>query len=165
MDGGTSPGPRPAGPLDARYVIVAAWMHGTGQEVDLAATPKPSYLVDHFAASGFNAVKDYWETKVLTPALRTAMKNSGGSLFFDSLELNRNGVQVRSWTPDMLAEFQQRRGYSLVPTWPPSASAPRLRLHRRPSVTGSARTTTRPSPTCSATTTSSRSRAGAPATA
>ena len=90
-------------------------MHGTGQEVHLAATPKPSYLVDHFAASGFNAVKDYWETKVLTPALRTAMKNSGGSLFFDSLELNRDGVQVRSWTPDLLAQFQQRRGYSLVP--------------------------------------------------
>ena len=51
----------------------------------------------------------------MTPGLRAAMRRSGGSLFFDSLELNRDGVQVRSWTPRLLAEFQQRRGYSLVP--------------------------------------------------
>lgn len=105
----------PAEPADARYVIVGAWMHGTGQSVGLAATADTTYLVDHFAGSGFQAVKDYTEDEVMTPALRASMRRSGGSLFFDSLELNREGKQVRSWTPRFLAEFQERRGYSLVP--------------------------------------------------
>lgn len=98
-----------------RYVVVGAWMNGTGQRVALAATPSPSYLVDHFAASGFGAVREYWEDEVLTPELREAMRDSGGSFFFDSLELNRDGQQVRSWTDDFLQQFQQRRGYSLAP--------------------------------------------------
>ncbi|MBA2813283.1 hypothetical protein E0500_039710 [Streptomyces sp. KM273126] len=102
-------------PQDGRYVIVGAWMAGTGQTVALASTPSTTYLVDHFSASGFSAVKDYWESKVLTPQLRAAMKNSGGSMFFDSLELNREGEQVRSWTADFLRQFHKRRGYSLVP--------------------------------------------------
>ncbi|MFC8665254.1 glycosyl hydrolase [Streptomyces sp. NPDC057199] len=102
-------------PRDGRYVIVGAWMAGTGQTVGLAATPATTYLVDHFSASGFSAVKDFWQSKVLTPQLRAAMKNSGGSMFFDSLELNREGEQVRSWTADFLQQFHKRRGYSLLP--------------------------------------------------
>ena len=43
----------PAYPAGARFVIVADWMNGTGQEVGLAATAKTTYLVDHFAKSGF----------------------------------------------------------------------------------------------------------------
>ena len=115
MDGDPVTWTAPAGPAGARYVIVAAWMNGTGQDVGLAATAKTTYLVDHFAKSGFDAIKSYTESHVMTPALRAALRRSGGSLFFDSLELNRNGVQVRSWTPRLLAEFQKRRGYSLVP--------------------------------------------------
>jgi hypothetical protein len=115
VDGDSVTWSAPAGPAGGRYVVVATWMHGTGQEVGLAATSETTYLVDHFAASGFRAIKDYTENEVLTPALRAAMRRSGGSLFFDSLELNREGKQVRSWTPRFLKEFEQRRGYSLVP--------------------------------------------------
>ena len=105
----------PGSPAGATYVLVAAWMHGTGQTVGLARTKDTTYLVDHFDRSGFQAVEDYWDDNVLTPELRAALKASGGSMFFDSLELNRDGEQVRSWTGDFLDEFQRRRGYSLVP--------------------------------------------------
>lgn len=114
MDGAVS-WAAPAEPSGARYVLVAAWMHGTGQHVELAATDETTYLVDHFASAGFEAVKEFSENEVLTPALRAAMRRSGGSLMFDSLELNRSGEQVRSWTPRLLAEFEKRRGYSLLP--------------------------------------------------
>ncbi|EZP74270.1 Alpha-L-rhamnosidase [Sphingomonas paucimobilis] len=98
-----------------RYVLVASWMHGTGQVIELAQTPTPSYMVDHFASSGAQAIVDYWETKVLNPELRQAFRDSGGSLFFDSFELNRHGEEVRHWTDNFLSEFRKRRGYSLVP--------------------------------------------------
>jgi hypothetical protein len=98
-----------------RYVLVAAWMHGTGQTIALSHTATPSYMVDHFSSLGAKAIIDYWENKVLTPELRQAFKASGGSVFFDSLELNRQDVEVRHWTDNFLSEFQQRRSYSLVP--------------------------------------------------
>jgi hypothetical protein len=103
----------PAG--TGRYVIVGSWMQGTGQSIVLAHTPTPSYMVDHFGALGARAIIDFWERKVLTSELREALKASGGSLFFDSLELNRYGVEVRHWTDNFLTEFRNRRGYSLVP--------------------------------------------------
>ena len=72
----------------AEWIVVASYMNGTGQSVRTAMTPTASYLVDHFSSDGINAVIDYWNTKVLTPELRSAMQAGGGSLFFDSLEIN-----------------------------------------------------------------------------
>lgn len=103
----------PAG--SGRYVLVAAWSQGTGQTIRLADTPETSYMVDHFGAAGGQAIIDYWEDKVLTPELREALRSSGGSLFFDSLEINRYGQEVRHWTGGFLDEFRERRGYSLRP--------------------------------------------------
>src|SRR3954470_20209052 len=100
-----------------QWVIVGAWMNGTGQTVG-AGLPTTSYLLDHFSIDGWNALKDYWETKVLTPQMKSAWAANGGSLFFDSFELNRSGQQVRHWAPNFLQEFQQHRGYSLVPYLP-----------------------------------------------
>jgi hypothetical protein len=120
-------------PNDGHYVVVASWMEGTGQTIFLAGTSTPSYMVDHFGASGSQAIIDFWENNVLTPELRTAMKASGGSLFFDSLELNRNGDPVRFWTDNFLTEFQKRRGYSLVPYLPVLATADNTTLKSTPS--------------------------------
>jgi hypothetical protein len=100
---------------DGRYVIVAAWSQGTGQTIRLADTATPSYMVDHYGAAGAQAIIDYWEENVLDPGLRAAMRASGGSLFFDSLEINRYGQEVRHWTDNFLLEFRERRGYSLRP--------------------------------------------------
>ncbi len=107
----------PDGPAGTQWVVIGAWMNGTGQTVG-AGLPTTSYLLDHFSINGWNALKDYWETKVLTPEMKSAWAANGGSLFFDSLELNRSGAQVRHWAPNFLNEFQARRGYSLVPYLP-----------------------------------------------
>ncbi|CAL9394626.1 hypothetical protein SUDANB145_01337 [Streptomyces sp. enrichment culture] len=105
----------PASPAGATWLLVGSWMTGTGHSVGLAGTEKTTYLVDHFGSDGFQAIKNHWEDEVLTPETEAAIEKSGGSLFFDSLELNNSGNQVRHWTAGFLKEFQQRRGYSLVP--------------------------------------------------
>lgn len=105
----------PASPAGASWLLVGVWEHGTGQWIYMAGTPRRTYLVDHFDKDGINEVQDYWDDEVFTPQLRDAMRASGGSLFFDSLELNEFGREVLHWTPDLLREFQARRGYSLVP--------------------------------------------------
>nr|WP_238426348.1 glycosyl hydrolase [Streptomyces adustus] len=102
-------------PDDGTWTLVTGWMTGTGHSVGLAGTAKTTYLVDHFSTKGFDAIRDYWQDEVLTPELERSIEKSGGSIFFDSLELNSNGNQVRAWTGDFLKEFQKRRGYSLVP--------------------------------------------------
>lgn len=106
----------PTGSAD--WVVIASWSHGTGQTIGRGGMPEAQYMVDHFDVSGFNAIRDYWESEVLTPELREAMQLSGGSIFFDSLEVNREGRQIRNWTADFLAEFEARRGYSLTPYLP-----------------------------------------------
>jgi hypothetical protein len=103
----------PASPSGATWIIVSSWMMGTGKTNGLAGTPTPSYVVDHFSNDGFQAIKNFWDTKVLDTDLRAKLKASGGSLFFDSLELEEGTVP--HWTADFLQEFEKRRGYSLVP--------------------------------------------------
>ena len=111
----------PAG--DSGWAVVASWMHGTGQQVEGEETPGSSYLVDHFSRAGIDAVEDFWKDRVLDPELRRQLRADGGSLFFDSLELNRNGEQLRHWTPDFLREFRKRRGYDVEPYLPALALA------------------------------------------
>ena len=103
---------------EQQWVIVTAWMNGTGQEIGRGGMSETQYMVDHFDRSGFESVREYWEDNVLTPELREALGESGGSLFFDSIEVNRAGTQIRNWTPNFLEEFEERRGYSLVPYLP-----------------------------------------------
>ncbi|WP_170867058.1 glycosyl hydrolase [Nocardioides lianchengensis] len=115
-----------------RYVIVAAWSQGTGQTIRLADTATPSFMVDHYGAAGARAIIDYWEENILDPDLRAAMRASGGSLFFDSLEINRYGQEVRHWTDDFLDEFRERRGYSLRPYIATLSTADHLTLASKP---------------------------------
>ncbi|WP_419992725.1 glycosyl hydrolase [Streptomyces boninensis] len=102
----------------ARWVLVASWLHGTGQLVEGAETAGDSFVVDHFSRDGFGAVRDFWTKRVLDPKVRSALAAGGGSLFFDSLELNRDGKQLRHWTAGFLREFKERRGYDLEPYIP-----------------------------------------------
>ncbi len=116
--GGTLDWTAPASPAGATWAVVGSWMTGTGHTVFLAGTARTTYLVDHFSKAGIDAIRDFWEDVVLTPELEASIEAAGGSMFFDSLELNSSGAQVLHWTPDFLAEFEARRGYSLVPYLP-----------------------------------------------
>lgn len=102
----------------ARWALVASWMHGTGQVVAGSETPGTSYLVDHFSRAGVGAIESFWNEHVLTDEVRKQLAASGGSLFFDSLELNPNGKPLRNWTADFLKEFRKRRGYDVEPYIP-----------------------------------------------
>ena len=145
-------------PGSDKWVVIGAWMNGTGQTrggaADDVVPARP--LLDR----RLERVKDYWETKVLTPEMKRRWAANGGSLFFDSFELNRSGQQVRHWAPNFLAEFQPRRGYSLVPYLPVVAVTTPASTSRATSARACARTTTRPSATCCATTTCSPRRRG-----
>ncbi|WP_285577689.1 glycosyl hydrolase [Actinoallomurus iriomotensis] len=114
---------------DGRWVLVASWMHGTGQLVEGAETPGTSYLVDHFSRAGIDAIESFWNEHLLTKEVRARLKASGGSLFFDSLELNPGGEPLRNWTADFLKEFRKRRGYDVEPYIPTLAvSGPQFEL-------------------------------------
>ena len=46
-------------------------------------------------------------------------EKNGGSIFCDSLELgNKNKSNAAFWTPELLEEFKERRGYDLTPYLP-----------------------------------------------
>lgn len=102
----------------SRWVVVASWLHGTGQVVEGAESEGDSFVVDHFSRHGLDAVKEFWEERLLGPQLRARLRASGGSLFFDSLELNRNGNELRHWTNGFAQEFAARRGYDVTPFIP-----------------------------------------------
>lgn len=71
--------------------------------------PTETPYADYFSPDGTAAVTDYWDEHVFTPEVQGLLDEVGGQVFEDSLHLE--GFQL--WTPDFLAEFERRRGYSL----------------------------------------------------
>jgi hypothetical protein len=57
----------------------------------------------------------FWESRILSPSLRKLIREAGGALFEDSIELETNATL---WTPDLPAEFARRIGYDLMPYLP-----------------------------------------------
>ncbi|MGP3960664.1 glycosyl hydrolase [Nonomuraea sp. 3N208] len=103
-------------PADGEWMLIAYWERGSGQRPESGPHTAPeAYVVDHFSQSGTQAVIDYWESTLLTPAVRRLLKRSGGALFEDSIEIETDALP---WTPGLLAEFERRRGYDLAPFLP-----------------------------------------------
>ncbi|PSK85017.1 alpha-L-rhamnosidase-like protein [Murinocardiopsis flavida] len=73
-----------------------------------------SPYADYFSARGTDAMTAYWDEQVFTPEIQKLVDEVDDTLFEDSLHLQ--GYQL--WTPDLLAEFERRRGYSLRPYLP-----------------------------------------------
>ncbi|WP_099467199.1 glycosyl hydrolase [Konateibacter massiliensis] len=67
------------------------------------------YVIDHLSEKGARACENYWDT-IFSEHCYDSME----SFFCDSLEYK---VSL-DWTPDLLEEFQKRRGYSLLPYLP-----------------------------------------------
>lgn len=104
-------------PSDGDYVVLAFWMHGTGQ----TASPSVStnYAINYIDSYGIDALKDYWETNVWTPELAELIRSSGrGEIYMDSLELSTYGATGALWGYHFLEEFKARRGYDLTPYLP-----------------------------------------------
>jgi hypothetical protein len=82
---------------------------GTGQQVKRAAVDADGFVLDHFSRT---AVDNHLHT--VADRLMTAFGDKPPyAVFSDSLE-----VYNADWTPDLLAEFQRRRGYDLAPYLP-----------------------------------------------
>lgn len=77
----------------------------TGQQVKRAANGAEGFVIDHFSAA---AVEDHLKN-VADPLMRAFGEHPPYSVFSDSLE-----VYESDWTPDLLREFRNRRGYDLT---------------------------------------------------
>ena len=103
-------------PTDGQYVLISFWVRGSGQQPEAGPhTDPPAYVVDHFSAAGTRAVTDFWEQELLTPRIRSLLKQAGGALFEDSIEIETKALM---WTAELPAAFQQRTGRSLLPYLP-----------------------------------------------
>ena len=78
------------------------------------------YETDYYSVAGAAALTDFWDSHFLCdPEIRTLMRENGGAIFEDSIEAS---FGTAAWTPNLLTEFQQRRGYELTKYLPLAAS-------------------------------------------
>ena len=104
-------------PSDGDYVVLAFWMHGTGQTAEPSVSK--NYAINYIDSYGIDALKDYWDANVWTPELENLIRSSGrGEIYMDSLELSSSGASGALWGYHFLDEFQTRRGYDLTPYLP-----------------------------------------------
>ncbi|MFC8103399.1 glycosyl hydrolase [Streptomyces sp. NPDC057363] len=103
-------------PDDGTWLVIACYERGSGQRPEGPAHTSPlSYVVDHFSEAGTRAVIDFWESRILTPRMRKLLRETGGALYEDSIEMETHATL---WTPAAPAEFERRMGYSLMPYLP-----------------------------------------------
>jgi hypothetical protein len=102
-------GPIPLPPAEGPRVVALYFSSHTGQVVKRAALGAEGYVLDHFSRAAIEKHLVEAGDKLLGAA------GPGGvhAIFCDSLE-----VYGGDWTPDMLEQFQQRRGYDLRPLLP-----------------------------------------------
>jgi alpha-L-rhamnosidase len=93
------------------------WMHGTGQTASPSASV--NYTVNYLDPDGVQAVINYWDSVVLTQALREQIaKNPRTQMYMDSLELSTFGAGGLFWGRTVADEFRSRRGYDIT-AWLP----------------------------------------------
>ncbi len=101
----------PADASNSTWLLFATWRRGSAQQPEAGPHTTPvAYVVDHFGASGVQAVIDLWNARVLDSEMRSLLRAAGGYLFEDSLEIETNATL---WTADYLQQFQASRGYDL----------------------------------------------------
>ncbi len=103
-------------PDGGTWLLIAYWLRGSGQRPERGPHTEPvSFVVDHFGRAGTDAVTGFWERHILTPDVRRLLRESGGAMFEDSLEMETDATL---WTPELPAAFERRTGYSLSPYLP-----------------------------------------------
>ncbi|WP_329058081.1 glycosyl hydrolase [Amycolatopsis sp. NBC_01480] len=109
----------PGGENDT-YALIVFRYAPTGQALSGFTPTGANYALDILSAAGTNAITGFYDTKILTPAVRDLLRRSGRSdLFEDSLELG----ETQKWTGDFTEEWTARRGYSPLTVLPALAGA------------------------------------------
>ncbi|WP_240647498.1 glycosyl hydrolase [Paenibacillus nanensis] len=111
-------------PDGEEWCLFAFWSQTNGQMNNSIGAP----VIDHFTKAAAEAITGFWDERLLgDPHLRMLYEKNAGCLFCDSIELNATmlggmyGAQplaVSIWTPELLDEFRERRGYDLTPYLP-----------------------------------------------
>jgi hypothetical protein len=94
---------------DTERVVLFFISSRTGQQVKRAAVGAEGFVLDHFDHAAIENHLQYAGEKLL----HAFGDEPPYSVFSDSLE-----VYGSDWTPDLLGEFQKRRGYDLTPYLP-----------------------------------------------
>ncbi|MDA0184268.1 glycosyl hydrolase [Solirubrobacter phytolaccae] len=103
-------------PDSGNWLLIAYWERGSGQKPEGSNHTTPdSYVVDHFSKAGTAAITDFWDGHILTPTIRSLIKDAGGAFFEDSLEIETDAT---IWTPEFADAFEAQLGYSLIPYLP-----------------------------------------------
>lgn len=95
------------------WTMIAYWQRGLGQRAEAGPHTSPeSYVIDHFSMAGAQALIDFWEENILTPRIDQLLRETGGTFFEDSLEVETDST---IWAREAQEEFRKRIGYSLTP--------------------------------------------------
>jgi alpha-L-rhamnosidase len=96
----------PAG--EGHWVLLSFWARSALYHLPFPGAPGAPYA-DHLSERGAKAITAYFDDHILTPQVESLLDQAGGVLHEDSLHL----AGYHLWSPDLLSEFLQRRGYSL----------------------------------------------------
>lgn len=100
-------------PDDGRYLVVAYYSHGNYFLSSPSA--EECYATNYFDKRGVEALKNFWETHYLDDSeLNEKIKEGDVQLFMDSIELTPDGG-ITWWTETIRDEFQERKGYDIMP--------------------------------------------------
>ncbi len=95
-----------------KWNVVAFWAIPSGEQTNIAATPKQGPVVDHF--DSLKVQKLYSHLFGDRTGLQPYFGNPMRAIFNDSYEFKAN----RHYSPDFITYFKKRRGYDVTPYLP-----------------------------------------------
>jgi hypothetical protein len=100
--------------------VIAFYQTADGQTKTGLTSSSPNYVIDHLGTAGAKALTDFYDSAILDPDTKALIRQVGDSaLFEDSMEPSN----PLKWTWNLLDQFEQLRGYSLVKYLPALAGS------------------------------------------
>src|SRR5690606_17887654 len=90
-----------------KWRLIAAFTGWHGKMVERAGPGGEGNVIDHFSARSLNRYLTHFDSAFRETDIKTLR-----AFFNDSYEVD-DAAGAADWTPDLLAEFKERRGYDL----------------------------------------------------
>ncbi|GGH33473.1 hypothetical protein GCM10007423_23770 [Dyadobacter endophyticus] len=97
---------------EGKWKVIAFWAVPSGEQTNIAATPKQGPVVDHLDST--KVLKLYSHLFGSRTGLQPYFGNPFRAVFNDSYEFKAN----RHYSPDFIAYFKKKRGYDITPYLP-----------------------------------------------